>query len=86
MTRKLTITVSDEVYNDLHRRIGRGRISRFIDALAREHLHPQGLADEYAEAARDDEAEREATEWIESDVGETLPDEDFGGWPGHPPR
>lgn len=38
MTKKLTITVSDEVYKGLHRRIGRRRISRFIDDLARERL------------------------------------------------
>jgi hypothetical protein len=39
------------------------------------------LAEEYAEAA-----EREALAWIESGVGECLPDEDFGGWPGRPSR
>ena len=33
MVKKLTITVSDEVYESLHRRIGRRKISRFIDAL-----------------------------------------------------
>lgn len=38
MTKKLTITVSDEVYKGLHRRIGRRRISRFINELARERL------------------------------------------------
>src|SRR6202030_2119778 len=38
MTKKLTITVSDEVYEGLHRRIGRGKISRFIDDLARKHV------------------------------------------------
>lgn len=40
MTKKLTITVSDEVYDGLHRRIGRRRISRFIDDLARPHVAP----------------------------------------------
>lgn len=38
MTKKLTITVSDEVYKGLHRRVGRRRISRFINELARERL------------------------------------------------
>lgn len=38
MTKKLTITVSDEVYKGLHRRVGRRRISRFINDLARERL------------------------------------------------
>src|SRR5271168_382864 len=38
MTKKLTITVSDEVYRGLHKRIGRRKISRFIDQIARERL------------------------------------------------
>jgi len=42
MTKKLTITVSDEVYKGLHRRVGRRRISRFIDELARERLADRG--------------------------------------------
>ena len=86
MTKKLTITVSDDVYDDLHRRVGRRKISRFIDRLARDHLQPQTLAEEYAEAAHDGKAEREALAWIESGVGETLDDEDFSDWPGHPSR
>jgi predicted CopG family antitoxin len=77
MVKKLTITVSDDVYEGLHRRIGRRKISRFIDELARESLRPRALADEYAQAARDEAAEREAREWIEACVGETLDDEGF---------
>jgi predicted CopG family antitoxin len=38
MTKKLTITVSDEVYRGLHKRVGRRKISRFIDQIARERL------------------------------------------------
>ena len=98
MTKKLTITVSDEVYEGLHRRVGRRKISRFIDDLAREHVTDRqtgerwlnasdnDLAKGYAEAAADEESEQEALEWIESDVGETLDDEDFSGWPGYPTR
>ena len=86
MTKKLTITVSDEVYRGLHRKIGRRKISRLIDGLAREHLRAKPLAQEYAEAAADENAERDALEWIEQDVGATLTDEDFSGWPGHPTR
>src|SRR6266446_1854020 len=48
MTKKLTITVSDEVYEGLHRRVGRRKISRFINELARERLQPGTLAQEYA--------------------------------------
>ena len=63
MTKKLTITVTDEVYKGLHRRVGRRKISRFINDLARERLADRNspeywlsapereLADAYAEQA-----------------------------------
>jgi len=86
MTKKLTITVSDEVYKHLHRRIGRRKISRFIDEMAREHFMEKQLEVDCREAAADEEREREATEWSESGVDEGLPDEDFSGWPGYPTR
>jgi len=38
MTKKLTITVSDAGSKGLHKRIGRRKISRFIDQIARERL------------------------------------------------
>jgi len=86
MTKKLTITVSDEIYERLHRRIGRRKISSFIDDLAREHFMERQLDADYAEAAADENREREAKEWIESGVDDGLPDEDFSEWPGHPTR
>jgi hypothetical protein len=92
MIKKLTITVSDEVYEGLHRRIGARRISRFIDGLARRHVleRPAGfqgsLAEAYRAMAADEEAEREAHEWTENLIGETLPDEDFSDWDRHPSR
>jgi hypothetical protein len=86
MTKKLTITVSDEVYRGLHRKIGRRKISRLIDGLAREHLRGRPMAQEYAEAASDEGAECDALDWIEPGVGEHLADEDFSGWPGYPAR
>lgn len=48
MQRKLTITVSDEVYRGLHHPIGRGEISRFIESLVRPHVvTDRDLEDEY---------------------------------------
>jgi predicted CopG family antitoxin len=90
--KKLTITVSNEVYEGLHRRIGRRKISRFINELARRHVieKPEAfqgtLADAYRAMAADETAAREAREWSEGLIGETLPDEDFSGWPGYPSR
>jgi predicted CopG family antitoxin len=86
MTKKLTITVSDEVYAGLHRKIGRRKISGFINDIARERLKPRSLAQEYAEAAKNENAEQDARDWLEADVGETLTDEDFSDWPRYPSR
>lgn len=86
MTKKLTITVSDEVYEGLHKRVGHRKISRFIDEIAREHFMERQLEADYAEAAADEKREREAKEWIESGVADGLPDEDFNDWPGYPTR
>jgi predicted CopG family antitoxin len=92
MTKKLTITVSDEVYDGLHRRIGRRKISRFIDDLARRHVveKPEAfqgsLAQAYRSMAEDEAREKRARDWTEGLIGDTLPDEDFSGWPGYPAR
>lgn len=97
MVKKLTITVSDEVYKALHRRIGRRKISRFIDELARTHMTDRNsaeywlnasdaeLARGYADLAADETAAGETATWDDR-PGATLDDEDFHDWPGHPPR
>jgi hypothetical protein len=64
--KKLTITVSEEVYSGLHAKIGSGRISRFIDALARPHVVDTELDDAYKAMASDREREAEALEWSEN--------------------
>jgi predicted CopG family antitoxin len=72
MQRKLTITVADEVYRGLHRTVGRGAISRFIEDLVRSHVVADGELDaEYRAIAAEVELEREAREWLEfaSDEG-----------------
>ena len=86
MTKKLTITVSDEVYKGLHEKIGAGKISRFVDRLARPHVVAPALARAYQaaakyedlgaayrKAAQDLQAEAEAMEWIEFAVDDALP-------------
>jgi hypothetical protein len=71
--RKLTITVSDDVYRGLHQRVGRGAIRRFIEDLVRPHVVDDELEALYREAAQDEAAERKAMEWIEADLGEGTP-------------
>ncbi len=72
MTRKLTITVSEEVYKGLHAKIGAGRISRFIDALARPHVVDTELDAAYKDMAADTGREAEALEWVENLTGDVA--------------
>lgn len=66
MSKKLTITVDAEVYDGLHSVIGRRRISRFLNDLARLHVVGQDIAAGYAAMAADEAREAEATEWADS--------------------
>ena len=70
MSKKLTITVDDEVYHGLHTVIGRRRISRFLNDLARPHVTQADLAEGYRIMAADEAREREATEWVENLTGD----------------
>lgn len=72
MQKKLTITVDEAVYEGLHRAIGRGRISQFIEDLVRPHVVDSSLADAYADMAKDEEREAEALEWSEGLVGDVA--------------
>jgi predicted CopG family antitoxin len=65
MLRKLTITVDSEVYDGLHSVVGRRRISRFINDLARPHVVGQDLSAGYAAMAADQAREAEADAWSE---------------------
>ena len=72
--KKLTITVERPVYEGLYRLIGRGRISAFLNNLARPYVVEEDLEHAYAEMAQDEERETEALEWSENLVPE-LQDE-----------
>ena len=74
MSKKLTITVDDDVYEGLHQVIGRRRISRFLNDLARPHVTACDLIAGYRTMAADEEYEREAEEWVENLAGD-LADE-----------
>jgi predicted CopG family antitoxin len=70
MQKKLTITVDEKVYEGLHKRIGTGRISHFIEDLVRPHVLDEELEQAYAQMAQDEEREKEAIEWAEATVGD----------------
>jgi predicted CopG family antitoxin len=66
MSRKLTITVDDEVYEGLHKIVGHRRISPFLNDLARPHMTRHELAEDYKAMAADEERECETAEWVEN--------------------
>ena len=71
--KKLTITVEDEIYEGLYKRIGPRRISRFLESLARPHVIDDDLEAAYREMAADEIREADAEEWSEgllSDVAD----------------
>ena len=72
MNRKLTITVSEAVYEGLHKTIGRGRISQFIEGLARPHVVALDIEASYRNMAADDARERAALEWSEGLAGDAT--------------
>ena len=74
MQKKLTITLDEEVYKGLHAVIGRGRISRFLEDLARPHVVSRDLEAAYREMAGDEAREAEADEWAEGLIGEVADD------------
>lgn len=69
--KKLTISVSEDVYAGLYDRIGPGKISRFLDNLARPHVVDQDISDGYIAMAQDEQREKEADIWTENLSKET---------------
>jgi predicted CopG family antitoxin len=74
MQKKLTITIDEEVYRGLHAVVGRGRISRFLEKLARPHVVSPDLEAAYQEMAGDEVREAEAEEWAEGVIGDIADD------------
>lgn len=74
MPRTLTITLPDDVYDELRRRAGHGDVSAYIQQLVSPPAcSEQQLEDEYRAMAADTEREREALEWIEAAPDDALP-------------
>ena len=69
--RKLTISTGDSVYDGLHAMIGRGRIGRFLEDLARPYVVQDHLGESYARMAADAEREAEAREWLDEFAGDS---------------
>ena len=70
MSKKLTISISDEVYEGLQLKIGRRRISQFLEKLARPHVVSAEMETAYRDMAADEDREREALAWSEGLIGD----------------
>ena len=66
MQKKLTITIAEEVYAGLHKTIGPGKISKFIEELVRPHVVRPNLEWAYSQMAKDKKREAEALDWVEA--------------------
>lgn len=70
MRKKLTITIDEEVYEGLYRRVGKRRISQFIERLVRPHVLDDELERAYRSMAQEEGREYEAKEWSEGLIGD----------------
>ncbi len=72
MPKKLTITVDADVYDGLHSIVGRRRISRFLNDLARPYVIGQDLSAGYAAMAADEAREGEAGAWSDGLIADVA--------------
>ena len=70
MQRKLTISIDEKVYEALHKVIGKGSISQFIEHLVRPHVIDKELESAYKQMAEDESRETEVYEWSEATIGD----------------
>lgn len=71
--KKLTITVDNDVYRGLKKKVGPRRISRFLNDLARPHVVDGDLRKAYRQMAEDRTREAEADEWVEGLIEDAAP-------------
>ncbi|NWF75911.1 MAG: hypothetical protein HXY53_04965 [Nitrospirae bacterium] len=57
MQKKLTITIDEEVYEDLHKAIGSCKISQFVEKLVRPHVVRPNLELAYSQMSKDKKRE-----------------------------
>ncbi|MDO4682489.1 MAG: addiction module antitoxin [Lautropia sp.] len=68
----MTITLDEAVYEGLYRRVGKRRMSQFIEDLIRPHVVDTALDDGYRAMAADIEREGEAQEWCDALMGDVA--------------
>jgi predicted CopG family antitoxin len=71
--KKLTITVDNDVYRGLKKKVGPRKISRFLNDLARPHVVDSDLLAAYRQMAQDEAREIEADAWTEGLIEDGAP-------------
>ena len=64
MSRKMTITLDEDVYDSLRQAVGQGDVSLYIEDLLRAHVHHTDLDLGYEAMASDTDRETQAKEWL----------------------
>jgi hypothetical protein len=72
MQKSLTISIEADMYDALQRVVGRGKISKFLQDLARPHVMKEDLSTAYQAMAADIHREREALEWSNGLIGDVA--------------
>lgn len=70
MHKRMTITLDEAVYDGLYRRVGKRRMSQFIEDAIRPLVLDTTLDDGYRAMAADKDREAEATEWCNALSGD----------------
>ena len=73
MHKRMTITLDETVYEGLYRRIGKRRISKFIEELVRPHVMDTSLDEHYQAMAADKAREAEASAWCNDRFSQADP-------------
>lgn len=70
MHKRMTISIDETVYEGLVRVVGRRKISRFLEDLARPYVVNEDLLTGYRAMAADAEREAAALEWSDALIGD----------------
>lgn len=72
MQKRITITLDETVYDGLMRVVGRGKVSQFLESLARPHVLDASMDDGYRAMRNDTQREAEASEWINGLIADSA--------------
>ena len=72
MQKRMTITMDEAVYEGLMRVVGRGKVSQFLESLARPHVLDASMDEGYRAMGNDRQREADASEWINGLIADTA--------------